>query len=108
MNMLAGIALHVLPEEEAFWCLVAILQKLMVENYYSGSLLGAIADQLVLSDLIKERIPRLGSHMERYGIEPHLICLNWFITIFADVMPTHQVLKIWDTFLLDGRKTIFR
>ncbi|KAI6653541.1 hypothetical protein LOD99_3436 [Oopsacas minuta] len=108
MNMLAGIALHVLPEEEAFWCLVTILQKLMVENYYSGSLLGAIADQMVLNDLIKDYLPKLSHHMEKYGIEPHLICLNWFITVFADVMPTHQILKIWDTFLLDGRKTIFR
>ena len=106
--MLVGIALQVFPEEDAFWCLVTILHKLMPENYFSGSLLGAIADQMVLSDLIMEKIPKLGHHMEKFGIEPHLICLNWFITVFADVMPTDMVLKIWDTFLLDGRKSIFR
>lgn len=108
MNYLAGCALHVLEEEDAFWCLVTILNKLMPDSYYSGLLLGAIADQLVLTDIIMEKLPKLGRHMKRYGIDTNLVCLDWFITAFANVLPAENVLKIWDHFLLDGRKSLFR
>jgi len=38
LNRVAAVALLYLSEEEAFWCLVAIVECIMPENYYSLTL----------------------------------------------------------------------
>ena len=41
MNRLAAVALLFLSEEDAFWCLVAIIETIMPKDYYTQSLCGA-------------------------------------------------------------------
>ena len=49
MNRLAAIPLLILPnEEDAFWCLVAIIDHIMPESYFGSALIAAQADQRVL------------------------------------------------------------
>lgn len=42
LNRLAAVALLFLPEEDAFWCLVAIVEVIMPKDYYGRNLLGMI------------------------------------------------------------------
>jgi hypothetical protein len=46
LNRLAAISLLFLTEEEAFWCLVAIVDFLMPRDYYSKTLMAAQVDQV--------------------------------------------------------------
>jgi hypothetical protein len=46
MNMVAAVCLLYLDEEDAFWCLVYIIEHLLPSNYYSAALIPAIADQV--------------------------------------------------------------
>jgi hypothetical protein len=46
MNRLAAIILLFLSEEEAFWCLVAIIDCIMPADYYSKTMVAAQADQV--------------------------------------------------------------
>lgn len=45
-NRLVAIALLFLNEEDAFWCLVAIIEFLMPPEYYSRTLIAAQVDQV--------------------------------------------------------------
>ena len=45
-NRIAAIALLFLDEEDAFWCLVYIVEVLMPESYYSKQMLGIQVDQV--------------------------------------------------------------
>lgn len=45
-NRIAAIALLFLDEEEAFWCLLYILEFLLPDNYYRKQMLGAQVDQV--------------------------------------------------------------
>jgi TBC1 domain family member 2B len=36
------------------------------------------------------------------------ITLNWFLAIFIDSVPFETLLRIWDCFLLEGNKVLFR
>lgn len=78
MNRLAAVALLFLNEEDSFWCLVAIIETIMPKDYYTQNLLGAHVDQMVLKDLIAEKLPNLHSHFEHHGIEISLF--GWFLT----------------------------
>ena len=47
-NRIAAIALLFLDEEDAFWCLLYIIEMLMPDNYYIKQMSGAAVDQVRL------------------------------------------------------------
>lgn len=106
MNRLAAVALLYLLEEDAFWCLVAIIESIMPPNYFVNNLLGVHVDQYVLRDLMAEKMPQLHSHFEKHNIE--LSLFSWFLTCFVDNIPHQIYLRIWDVFLYEGNKVLFR
>lgn len=108
MNFLVGMMLLFMDTENAFWCLVAIVERYFTPSYFDQNLIGAQADQEVLKDLLKTKLPRLSSHMAALDIELCTITLNWFLSIFIDSVPLETLLRIWDCFLLEGPKVLFR
>ncbi|KAJ8037775.1 TBC1 domain family member 2B [Holothuria leucospilota] len=108
LNRLAAIALLYLEEEDVFWCLVCVIEHIMPMDYYSKTLIGSQTDQKVLKDLLAEKLPRLNAHLDQHNIDLSLVTFNWFITVFCDNIPAETMLRIWDTFLFEGDKVLFR
>ncbi|KAJ8247686.1 hypothetical protein GJAV_G00249100 [Gymnothorax javanicus] len=108
LNRLAAIALLYLEEELAFWCLVTIVEVFMPRDYYTKTLLGSQVDQRVLKDLMSEKLPRLHAHFEAHNVDFSLITFNWFLVVFVDSVVGEILFKIWDAFLYEGPKIIFR
>ncbi|XGW10180.1 hypothetical protein V3C99_012010 [Haemonchus contortus] len=107
LNRIAAVALLYLDEEDAFWFLIAFTE-LQPPNYYASNLIGAVADQKVLRDLVTEKLPRFAAHLRQFEVDLSLFALSWFLTCFVDVMPHQIYLPIFDVFLYEGNKTLFR
>lgn len=105
MNRLAAVALLVLPEDEAFWCLVTIVQGIMPKDYYLKPWLAQV-DCRVLNDLVERRMPALHKHLSKNDIQ--LTLFTWFFTIYVDGFRPELMLRIWDCFLLEGDEVLFR
>uniref|UniRef100_A0A8C6QQ96 TBC1 domain family member 2A n=1 Tax=Nannospalax galili TaxID=1026970 RepID=A0A8C6QQ96_NANGA len=109
LNRLAAIALLVLEDEEsAFWCLVAIVENILPAEYYSKTLTASQVDQRVLQDLLSEKLPRLMAHLGQHHVDLSLITFNWFLVVFADSLISDILLRVWDAFLYEGTKVVFR
>lgn len=108
LNRLAAIALLYLDQEDAFWCLIAIVEVFMPRDYYTKTLLGSQVDQRVFKDLMSEKLPRLHAHFEQNKVDFSLITFNWFLVVFVDSLVSDILFKIWDAFLYEGPKIIFR
>ncbi|KPP76985.1 TBC1 domain family member 2A-like [Scleropages formosus] len=109
LNRLAAIALLVLEdEEEAFWCLVAVVETIMPQDYYSKTLIASQADQRVLKDFMAEKMPRLMAHLEEYSVDVSLVTFNWFMVAFVESLASDILLRVWDAFLYEGTKVLFR
>ncbi|XP_058998080.1 TBC1 domain family member 2A isoform X4 [Mustela nigripes] len=109
LNRLAAIALLVLEEEEsAFWCLVAIVETIMPPDYYSKTLTSSQVDQRVLQDLLLEKLPRLMAHLGQHRVDLSFLTFNWFLVVFSDSLISNILLRVWDAFLYEGTKVIFR
>ncbi|XP_012657825.1 TBC1 domain family member 2A isoform X2 [Otolemur garnettii] len=105
LNRLAAIALLVLEDEEnAFWCLVAIVETILPADYYSKMLMASQVDQRVLQDLLSEKLPRLMAHLRQYRVDLSLITFNWFLVVFADSLISDILFRVWDAFLYEGTK----
>ncbi|KAJ7334968.1 hypothetical protein JRQ81_012909 [Phrynocephalus forsythii] len=109
LNRLAAIALLVLEDEEnAFWCLVHIIENLMPPDYYSNTLIGSQVDQRVFKDFLSMKLPRLTAHLEQHRIDLALVTFNWFLVVFVDSLISDILFRVWDAFLYEGTKVVFR
>eukprot|EP00048_Salpingoeca_helianthica_P013907 m.211013 g.211013 ORF g.211013 m.211013 type:complete len:1045 (+) comp15559_c1_seq12:5915-9049(+) len=105
-NFLAALALLFLTEEDAFWALVAVVTVLMPKGYYTAPMLAARADQRVIRDLIRERLPKLDVFLK--DVDVCMQTFQWFFTIFVEPAPTALSVRVWDLFLLDGNIVLHR
>uniref|UniRef100_A0A183J3V0 Rab-GAP TBC domain-containing protein n=1 Tax=Soboliphyme baturini TaxID=241478 RepID=A0A183J3V0_9BILA len=91
-----------------FRFLVAVTECYFPESYYDRSLTGAQADQLILNEIAKQKLPLLMEHLKLCDVELPVITLTWFITLFYNSVPFETMLRIWDCFLLEGPKVLYR
>uniref|UniRef100_A0A914Y8S2 Rab-GAP TBC domain-containing protein n=1 Tax=Panagrolaimus superbus TaxID=310955 RepID=A0A914Y8S2_9BILA len=108
MNRIVAVALLYLKEDDAFWFLVAVVEYLQPPEYYTPTLKGAVIDQKVLTDIVQEKVPKVWNHLKQLGVDLSIFTLPWFLTIFVDSVNQNLYLHIFDVFLLEGNKVIFR
>ena len=58
--------------------------------------------------MLAEKLPKLSQHFTKHGVDPALFTLNWFLCVFVDTVPVKTYLHIWDAFLFEGSKVLFR
>ncbi|KAK8512233.1 hypothetical protein V6N12_031958 [Hibiscus sabdariffa] len=101
MNFFAGLLLLVMPEENAFWALVTIIDDYF-DCYHTEGMTEYQVDQLVFDELMRERFPKLVNHLDYLGVQVPWICAPWFLSIFINTLPWESVLRIWDVLLFEG------
>lgn len=110
MAFVVGALSTQLDEEETFWAFYQLMfQKPweLRELYRPGfPLLHQLFFQLQC--LMKKVVPRLASRLECAAVEPSYYASQWFLTLFVGVLPFRAVVRIWDVFLNEGWKIMFR
>ncbi|XP_034807928.1 TBC1 domain family member 8 isoform X1 [Pan paniscus] len=106
MNILTSVLLLYAKEEEAFWLLVAVCER-MLPDYFNHRVIGAQVDQSVFEELIKGHLPELAEHMNDLSALAS-VSLSWFLTLFLSIMPLESAVNVVDCFFYDGIKAIFQ
>ncbi|XP_033828803.1 TBC1 domain family member 10A-like [Periophthalmus magnuspinnatus] len=104
---IAAVLLMHMPAEDAFWGLVQICEKYL-PGYYSPGLEAIQLDGEILFALLRRVSPISYRHLEKHKIDPVLYMTEWFMCAFSRTLPWASVLRVWDMFLCDGVKIIFR
>ncbi|KAI0696448.1 rab-GTPase-TBC domain-containing protein [Cytidiella melzeri] len=109
MNLVASTLLLVhADEEEAFWMLCAIIERVLPVDFFSPSLICSRACPLVLLDYVREILPKLHAHLTNLGVDLGAICFSWFLSLFTDCLPIETLFRVWDVFMVGGLDVMFR
>uniref|UniRef100_A0A8C0BAJ5 TBC1 domain family member 8B n=1 Tax=Buteo japonicus TaxID=224669 RepID=A0A8C0BAJ5_9AVES len=106
MNILTSVLLLYAKEEEAFWLLVVVCER-MLPDYFNRRIIGALVDQAVFEELIRVHLPQLTDHMTDMTFFSS-VSLSWFLTLFISVLPIESAVNVVDCFFYDGIKAILQ
>ncbi|KAJ4377817.1 hypothetical protein N0V83_000647 [Neocucurbitaria cava] len=126
LNFIAGLLLLFLKQDKER---VFILLTIITHNHLPGAHARSLANTEVnvLMMLIKDYLPKVwtsindtdlinsgaGSHAHpnsKFQRQPTvaLSCTSWFMSIFVGVLPIETVLRVWDAFLFEGPRALYR
>lgn len=88
MNLVTSTLLLVhADEEEAFWMLCAIVERILPADFFSLTLISSRACPLVLLEYVQEMLPKLHAHLTNLGVDLGAISFSWFLSLFTDCLP---------------------
>ncbi|KAH0995579.1 hypothetical protein GBA52_019443 [Prunus armeniaca] len=105
MNFFAGLLLLLMPEENAFWTLVGIIDDYF-DGYYTEEMIESQVDQLVFEELVRENFPKLVNHLDYLGVQVAWFTGPWFLSIFVNMIPWESVIRVWDVLLFEGNRVM--
>ncbi|RLN58937.1 hypothetical protein BBJ28_00022414 [Nothophytophthora sp. Chile5] len=110
MGFLSAMFLCYMPEQQAFWLLVACLnhKRYGLADLYRPRMPKVPEVTFVFQGLLKQLMPQLSTHLENEGLHPTMYLTQWFLTLFTYNFPFEFVTRVWDAFLREGWKVIFR
>lgn len=107
MSFVAGFVLLVVPEEEeAFWLLHCMLERLGLKSFYCEPFQLLRVYVLAFDKFFRLTIPDLSRHFDEERVTPHTYCYQWFMTLFINFLPFRSVLGIWDAIIVEGLHVI--
>ena len=121
MGFIVAVLLLHMPQEEAFWSFVALMEGrgAIGGSGREGSATGIPARpplrglfqegmpglQLCLRQyeaLLVSEYPALATHLRTEGMnDAALYATHWFNTLFSYALPFEHVLRMWDVFILE-------
>jgi len=126
LNSLAGLLLLFLKQDtEKAFVLLSIITQEHLPGAHARSL--ANTEVNVLMMLIRDYLPKVWNSINDTdlvnsgpGSKAHpdskftrqptvaLSCTSWFMSIFVGVLPIETVLRVWDAFLYEGPRALYR
>uniref|UniRef100_U5EQ40 Putative ypt/rab gtpase activating protein n=1 Tax=Corethrella appendiculata TaxID=1370023 RepID=U5EQ40_9DIPT len=104
---IAAFLLMHLPAEQAFWCFVSVCDKYL-KDYFTPGLEMLQRDAAMLNGLLKKTSPAVYRHLQKHQVDPLLYMTDWFLCAMTRTLPWETLLRVWDCFLCEGIKIIFK
>ncbi|KAJ7498098.1 rab-GTPase-TBC domain-containing protein [Mycena galericulata] len=107
MNILAAAILIYMSEEQAFWLLEVLCDRLL-PGYYAPSMHGTLLDQRVFEALVQRCLPIIHDHFQDVDVQLSVASLPWFLSLYINSMPMIFAFRIVDCFFCMGPKVLFQ
>eukprot|EP00903_Cladosiphon_okamuranus_P014873 g13772.t1 len=110
INYICALFLLYMPEENAFWLLVASMQRpcAPLRELFLPGMIKAQEFQFVVDSLTEKHCHKLSAQILANNLTPAMYATQWFLTAFTQRFPYELVTRVWDMFLLEDWKVFYR
>ena len=109
MNFIAGALVDFIDnEEKCFWIFLSFIDNIEMNLLYLKNMPDYQIRVYQLNSFIKEYLPELSTHFRKNQINPDVFFSKWILTIFSNYLPFEVLYKVWDVFIFDKWKAIFK
>ena len=111
MNFIVAMFLTIgLSEEESFWLLVVVMNEepYSLRELFGEDMSGTHEVLFIAEKLVKQFLPKLYKHMHKEGIHHSMFVTQWLLTVYTSSFPFDLVSRVWDSFLVEGWKVVYR
>ena len=108
MNYIAATLMKYTTPENSLMIMASLFQFYGVKSWYDRDFTGLRKEFYTLLRLQKKYMPALYKKLKDFNYVPSMYAQPWFLTLFAGFFSLELVSRIWDIFLVEGKKTIFR
>jgi hypothetical protein len=108
MGFICALLLTYMDEERTFFMLHTLIKKYELEGIYLPGFRDLSKKFFVLLNLEKKFIPKCYKIFKRDQLYPRCYATEWFICLFSRNLNFKILVRVFDTFLLEGFKVIYR
>lgn len=108
MGFITALLLTYMDEERAFFMLHALMKKRELEGLYLPGFPELNKKLYVLLNLEKKYIPKVYNVFKKFEVIPFSYASEWFLCLFSRSLRFNALVRIFDTFFLEGYKIIYR
>ena len=110
MNFIAGALINLIDndEEKCFWIFLSFIDTIDLNLLYLKNMPDYSIRVYQLNYYIKEYFPDLSVHFKKQQINPDIFFSKWILTIFSNYLPFEILYKVWDVFIIDKWKAVFK
>ena len=108
MGFIVAVFLTYMDEESSFFMLHSLMKKYKLEGFYLPSFPELKKTFYILLNLEKKYIPKIYELFKKEGMIPSMYASEWFICLFSRNLSFDVLVRIFDVFLLEGYKVIYR
>ena len=109
MNFIVGALINFInSEEKCFWIFLYFIDNIGLKMLYLQNVPDYLIKLYQLNYFINEKFPLLFPHLNKKQISPDIFFSKWILTIFSNFLPFETLYNVWDLFILDKWKAIFK
>ena len=109
MNFIVGALINFIDDEETcFWIFLHFLDNIGLKDLYLQNMPEYLIKLYQLNYFIKEYFPKMHHHLKTNSINLDIFFSKWILTIFSNFLSFDTLYNIWDIFMLDKWKAIFK
>ena len=109
MNFIAGALINLIDnEEKCFWIFLSFIDNFEMNFLYLKNMPDYSIRVYQLKFYIREYFPDLALHFKKNQINPDIFFSKWILTIFSNYLSFDILYNVWDVFILDKWKALFK
>ena len=109
MNFIVGALINFIDDEETcFWLFLHFIDNIGLKDLYLQNMPDYLIKLYQLNYYIKENFPKMHHHLKTNRINLDIFFSKWLLTIFSNFLPFETLYNVWDVFILDKWKAIFK
>jgi hypothetical protein len=109
MNFIVGALINFINNEETcFWIFLHFIDNIGLKDLYLQNMPEYLIKLYQLNYFIKEYFPKMHHHLKTNRINLDIFFSKWILTIFSNFLTFETLYNVWDVFILDKWKAIFK